>query len=144
MKPFRSLIAAAFGLLLVAGVSAQPLPAGVTRATSVEGITEYRLKNGLQVLLVPDDSKPSTTVNVTYRAGSRHESYGETGMAHPLEQLLFKGKPTTTNLWAEFTRRSLRANCSTWYDRTNYFATFAANDDNLRWYLGWQADAMIH
>ena len=56
----------------------RPLPAGVTRITSVEGITEYRLANGLQILLVPDDSKPTTTVNLTYRVGSRHESYGET------------------------------------------------------------------
>ena len=78
--------------------------------TRVEGITEYRLKNGLQLLLVPDDSKPSTTVNVTYRVGSRHESYGETGMAHLLEHLLFKGTPTTRNVWAEFTKRGLRAN----------------------------------
>ncbi len=123
---------------------APPLPAGIEEVTRVEGITEYRLKNGLQLLLVPDDSKPSTTVNVTYRVGSRLESYGETGMAHLLEHLLFKGTPTTRNVWAEFTKRGLRANGSTWYDRTNYFATFAANDDNLRWYLGWQADAMIN
>ena len=55
-----------------------------TPVQSVEGITEYRLANGLQVLLIPDDSKPTTTVNVTYRVGSRQESYGETGMAHLL------------------------------------------------------------
>ncbi len=65
-------------------------------------------------------------------------------MAHLLEHLLFRGTPTTRNVWGEFTKRGLRANGSTWYDRTNYFATFAANDDNLRWYLGWQADAMTH
>jgi len=74
------------------------MPAGLTQVTSVEGITEYRLPNGLQVLLVPDDAKPSTTVNVTYRVGSRHESYGETGMAHLLEHLIFKGTPTTRNV----------------------------------------------
>ncbi|MED5619289.1 M16 family metallopeptidase [Ideonella sp. BN130291] len=111
---------------------------------SVEGITEYRLPNGLQVLLAPDDSKPTTTVNVTYRVGSRHESYGETGMAHLLEHLLFKGTPTHRNVWAEFTKRGLRANGSTWLDRTNYFASFAANDENLKWYLDWQADAMVN
>ena len=60
---------------------------------TVEGITEYRLANGLQVLLVPDDSKPTTTVNLTYHVGSRHENYGETGMAHLLEHLMFKGSP---------------------------------------------------
>src|SRR5262245_41216408 len=112
--------------------------------TVVEGITEYRLANGLQVLLAPDDSKPTTTVNVTYHVGSRHENYGETGMAHLLEHLIFKGTPTQREVWAEFSKRGLRANGSTWVDRTNYFASFSANDDNLRWYLGWQADAMVN
>jgi zinc protease len=120
------------------------LPAGVSAVTEVEGIREYRLANGLQLLLVPDSSKPTTTVNVTYRVGSRHENYGETGMAHLLEHLVFKGTPTTRNAFAEFTRRGLRANGTTSWDRTNYFASFAANDDNLRWYLGWQADVMVN
>jgi zinc protease len=125
-------------------VAAQPLPPGLTQVTSVEGITEYRLANGMQVLLVPDDAKPTTTVNVTYRVGSRHENYGETGMAHLLEHLVFKGTPTTKNVWAEFSKRGFRANGTTWYDRTNYFASFSANEDNLRWFLSWQADRMVN
>lgn len=119
-------------------------PVKATPVTTVEGISEYRLPNGMQVLLAPDDSKPTTTVNVTYRVGSKHENYGETGMAHLLEHLIFKGTPTHQTVWAEFTKRGLRANGTTWTDRTNYFASFAANDDNLRWYLGWQADAMVN
>jgi len=118
--------------------------ATMSKVTDVEGISEYRLANGLQVLLAPDDSKPSTTVNVTYRVGSRHENYGETGMAHLLEHLLFKGTPTHRMVGVEFAKRGLRANGSTWVDRTNYFASFAANEQNLRWYLGWQADAMLN
>ncbi|MBX3618403.1 MAG: insulinase family protein [Rhizobacter sp.] len=123
---------------------AQALPTGISRVQSVEGITEYRLANGLQVLLIPDDSKPTTTVNMTYHVGSRQENYGETGMAHLLEHLLFKGTPTHRNVMAEFTKRGLAANGSTWFDRTNYFASFATNDDNLKWYLAWQADAMVN
>src|SRR6188768_990913 len=65
--------------------AAQNPPNGVERVTSVEGITEYRLANGLQILLFPDQSKQTITVNVTYKVGSRHEGYGETGMAHMLE-----------------------------------------------------------
>ncbi len=118
--------------------------AALKPVTSVEGITEYRLPNGLQVLLIPDDSKPTVTVNVTYRVGSKHENYGETGMAHLLEHLIFKGTPTNPNVWAEFDKRGFRANGTTWTDRTNYFASFAYNEDNLRWYLSWQADAMVN
>ena len=116
----------------------------ITQITQVEGITEHRLANGLQLLLVPDATKPTTTVNMTYRVGSRHENYGETGMAHLLEHLIFKGTPSTRNVMGELSRRGLRFNGTTWFDRTNYFASFAANDDNLRWYLGWQADAMVN
>ncbi|NYE26923.1 M16 family metallopeptidase [Pigmentiphaga litoralis] len=129
---------------VLAAQSGPALPKGMTRVTSVEGITEYRLQNGLRVLLAPDASKPTTTVNMTYMVGSRHENYGETGMAHLLEHMLFKGTPTLRNALGEFSRRGLRANGSTWTDRTNYFASFAANEDNLEWYLGWQADAMVN
>jgi zinc protease len=124
--------------------SAQALPAGVTSVRSVEGIDEYRLANGLQVLLVPDGSKPTTTVNLTYRVGSRHENYGETGMAHLLEHMMFKGTPKNPKVWAEFQKRGLEANGSTWLDRTNYTAVLAVNDDNLKWYIGWLADSMVN
>ena len=63
------------------------------KVASVEGITEYRLDNGLQVLLFPDPSRPKVTVNLTVFVGSRHEGYGETGMAHLLEHMVFKGTP---------------------------------------------------
>ena len=56
--------------------TAQTLPPGITKVTSVEGIDEYRLANGMQVLLVPDASKPTTTVNLTLRVGSRHHFVG--------------------------------------------------------------------
>ena len=138
------LLALLLVLISLGSAAAQPLPPGLTEVTRVEGITEFRLANGLQVLLVPDDSKPTTTVNVTYHVGSRHENYGETGMAHLLEHLIFKGTPTTRNAWAEFGRRGLRANGTTSFDRTNYFASFAADDETLRWYLSWQADAMVN
>ncbi|MEY2839111.1 MAG: hypothetical protein RJB60_1410, partial [Pseudomonadota bacterium] len=81
-----------------AGTSAAASATSLQAITSVEGISEYRLPNGLQVLLIPDDSKPTTTVNVTYRVGSCHENYGETGMAHLLEHLLFKGSPRHPNV----------------------------------------------
>jgi zinc protease len=119
-------------------------PRGVERVTSVEGITEYRLPNGLRVLLFPDQSKQTITVNITYFVGSRHENYGETGMAHLLEHLVFKGTPKHPNIPQELTERGTRPNGTTWYDRTNYFETFAATEENLKWALDLEADRMVN
>jgi zinc protease len=114
------------------------------KVTSVEGITEYRLGNGLRVLLFPDPTKPTITVNVTYMVGSRHENYGETGMAHLLEHLLFKGTPSHINIPQELTAHGARPNGSTWFDRTNYFETFQASDENLKWALDLESDRMVN
>ncbi|RZK14181.1 MAG: insulinase family protein, partial [Hymenobacter sp.] len=94
---------------------AAPLPAGVTQTTSVEGITEYRLPNGLRVLLFPDQSKPTATVNITYLVGSRHEGYGESGMAHLLEHMVFKGSTKHPNVPQELTEHGASPNGTTWY-----------------------------
>lgn len=111
---------------------------------TVEGMTEYRLPNGLRIVLYPDAGKPTATVNMTYLVGSRHENYGETGMAHLLEHLMFKGSRNYPTPTAEFTKRGFRMNGSTWFDRTNYFVSFTATDDNMKWALGWSADAMTN
>jgi len=137
------LVAAAF--LAVSAVSAiAALPAGVTQGASIEGITEYTLNNGLRVLLFPDDTKPTVTVNVTYLVGSRYENYGETGMAHLLEHLMFKGTPSIASVFQELGRRGMRFNGTTSFDRTNYFETFTASDENLEWALRMEADRMVN
>ncbi len=118
------------------------LPAGVTQGPSIEGVTEYRLANGLRVVLFPDASKDTATVNMTYLVGSRQENYGETGMAHLLEHLIFKGSKNFPNPTKEFTNRGFRMNGSTWLDRTNYYVSFTATEDNLKFALAWSADAM--
>ncbi|MFZ6645652.1 M16 family metallopeptidase [Undibacterium sp. TJN25] len=120
------------------------LPPGVKLVRSVEGIQEYRLYNGLQLLLVPDSSKPTTTVNITYRVGSRHENYGETGMAHLLEHLMFKGSKAHPRLWEELAQRGVSFNGSTWLDRTNYYETFAAKPETLNWAIAMEADRMVN
>src|SRR3954463_7811662 len=78
-----------------------PSTAGIKKLTSVEGITEYEMPNGLHVLLFPDESKPTITVNITYKVGSRMEGYGESGMAHLLEHMVFKGSPRHPHIPAE-------------------------------------------
>lgn len=114
------------------------------KITTIEGASEYRLSNGLKVVLYPDSTKPTATVNMTYLVGSRHENYGETGMAHLLEHLMFKGSRNYPSPTKEFTKRGFKMNGSTWFDRTNYFVSFNASDDNMQWALGWQADAMVN
>ena len=120
------------------------LPSALQLVQTVEGITEYQLANGLRILLAPDAGNDRVTVNMTYMVGSRHEGYGETGMAHLLEHLIFKGSPKTPNPKGEFGRRGFTFNGTTSVDRTNYFATFETSQPSLDWYLGWQADAMIN
>ncbi|HUF28469.1 MAG TPA: pitrilysin family protein [Gemmatimonadaceae bacterium] len=157
-KPLRpAALAAAASLLSLLGTTApatiaeaQRTPAAAqtapkaTLVTTVEGISEYSLPNGLRVLLFPDQSKPTVTVNITYLVGSRHEGYGETGMAHLLEHLLFKGSKNHPNIPKELTDRGSRPNGTTWYDRTNYFETVPATEDNLAWALDLEADRMVN
>ena len=121
-----------------------PLPAGVRQSASVEGVTEYRLANGLRVLLIPDASVDTVTVNVTYLVGSRHEGYGEAGMAHLLEHMLFRGTPSRPSIWAELKKIGASANGTTSFDRTNYFETFPASESNLDVALGLEADRMLN
>lgn len=120
------------------------LPAGVTTGPSAEGISEYRFANGFKLLLLPDDSQPTVTVNITYLVGSRHENYGETGMAHLLEHLMFKGSPRHPSIPQEFSKRGMNFNGTTWLDRTNYYETFQASPDNLRWAIAMEADRMLN
>jgi zinc protease len=140
------LVATEFGAQAPAArrpAAAQPA-VKATKLTTVEGITEYSLPNGLRVLLFPDQSKPTVTVNITYLVGSRHEGYGETGMAHLLEHLVFKGSKNHPNIPQELTDHGSRPNGTTWYDRTNYFETMPATDANLEWALDLEADRMVN
>ncbi len=144
------LASAAAGAPLTAGApppasaATAPLPPGVERGPALEGIAEYRLSNGLRVLVFPDPSEPTITLNITYLVGSRFESYGETGMAHLLEHLMFKGSTRHTGIPHEMHARGADSNASTWYDRTNYFETLPANDDNLAWALDLESDRMVN
>jgi zinc protease len=145
MKPLTH-FAVVLSLLLAWGAAGfgQNLPRGMEKVTSIEGITEYKLANGLHVLVFPDPSKPTITVNMTYLVGSRQEGSGERGMAHLLEHMVFKGSPKHTNIPQELTEHGSRPNGSTSYDRTNYFETFQASDENLKWALDLESDRMVN
>jgi zinc protease len=152
MKTVRSLVVLAalvISMAVAAGLPAltgtqRTLPTSVQRITSVEGIDEYSLPNGLHVLLFPDQSKQTITVNITYMVGSRYENYGESGMAHLLEHMSFKGTPNHRDITQELKKRGASFNASTSYDRTNYFETLPATNQDLQWMLDFEADRMVN
>src|SRR5262245_11189292 len=125
-------------------VYAQTLPQGVHKMASMGGITQYDYPNGLKVLLYPDAAQPKITVNVTYLVGSRHEGYGETGMAHLLEHMNFIETTGGRKIKEELVAHGANWNGTTSVDRTNYFETFTAGDDNLRWALSLETDRMVN
>src|SRR6185436_5930452 len=127
-------------LLLLAALAA----VAQTRTISIEGVTEYRLDNGLRILALPDPGADTVTVHIVYLVGSRHEGYGEKGMAHLLEHLLFKGSKNFGDIKGELTRRGARWNGTTSNDRTNYFETLSATEANLEWALAMEADRMVN
>jgi zinc protease len=138
---FAPIIAA---LVFAMAAFSQSLPNGVQKGAAVEGITEYTFPNGLRVLLFPDASKPKVTVNMTYLVGSRHEGYGETGMAHLMEHMLFLRTTSDKDVKQELTDHGADWNGTTSWDRTNYFETVNASDENLRWATSLEADRMVN
>ena len=111
---------------------------------AVEGIKEYKLSNGLQILLIPDASQQNVVVNIVYHVGSRYEGYGETGMAHLLEHMMFKGSKKFSSIKQTIADKGASANGTTWYDRTDYYEILPATDSNLNWALNMESDRMVN
>ena len=140
----RSLLTLMLVISLAQLLAAQTQPPSVQKGPSMAGITEYTFPNGLRVLLLPDSSSNTITVNVVYLVGSRHEGYGESGMAHLLEHLNFIKSTHDRNIKKELEDHGARWNGTTWLDRTNYFETVNASEENLRWALGLEAERMVN
>ena len=125
------------------GVSAlQAAPPSLV--TTVEGVSEYRFDNGARLLLFPDASRPTISVNMTVLVGSRHEGYGEAGMAHLLEHLVFKGTPTFPDVPKALRDHGASFNGTTNVDRTNYFETLPATDENLDFAIHLECDRLVN
>ena len=114
-----------------------------TFETSVEGVKSYNLPNGLKILLIPDQTQSNVVVNIIYNVGSRHEGYGETGMAHLIEHMLFKRSAKFVDIKKTIADKGAYANGTTWYDRTHYYEVLPATDENLKWALDMEADRMV-
>src|SRR6476661_2315597 len=131
-------------LLASAGSIIAAETAAPKKVAAVEGITEYQLDNGLRVLLYPDSSRPTVTINMVVLVGSRHEGYGETGMAHLLEHMLFKGTMDHPSIPKVLTEHGAQFNASTSDDRTNYYETVPASNENLDYFLCLEADRLVN
>ncbi len=131
-----------FGWLVLGGAAAMADPP--EKVASIEGVTEYRLANGARVLLFPEASRPTVTVNMTVLVGSRHEGYGESGMAHLLEHLVFKGTPDHPQVPKALRDHGASFNGTTNSDRTNYFETMPATDANLEFGIALESDRLVN
>lgn len=137
------------GILCCALVSLNPVCAQKKTETpkyitNVEGVKEYSLNNGLRVLLIPDASQSNMVVNIVYNVGSRNEGYGEKGMAHLLEHMLFKSTKNLGDIKKMLSDKGGNANGTTWFDRTNYYEVFPSSDENLKWSIEMEADRMVN
>jgi zinc protease len=109
------------------------------------GIEEYRLSNGMKLLLVEQHAAPVAALMVLYHVGSRNEAVGHTGATHLLEHMMFKGTPTFnaengTQIASVLKRIGAQFNATTWYDRTNYFE--AVPKEQLELVMRLEADRM--
>jgi zinc protease len=141
MKKKISLVTLSLILAIGLHLNAQKMP---TMIRNIEGVKEYQLENGLKVLLMQDATQNNILVNIIYNVGSRHEGYGETGMAHLLEHMLFKSCKNFKDIKKAIADRGAQANGTTWYDRTNYYEVLPAVDSNLKWAIEMEADRMIN
>ncbi len=139
----RLLVASAMLVSVSGACLAADVPAP-RKTASVEGITEYQFDNGLRLLLFPDSSQSKFTVNMTVLVGSRQEGYGETGMAHLLEHMVFKGTPNHPSVPKALQDHGAVFNGSTSVDRVNYYETLAATDENLEFAIDIEADRLVN
>ncbi|MSU25060.1 MAG: insulinase family protein [Opitutus sp.] len=138
----RAALVCLLAVLFPSARAAEAMPP--KKVATVEGITEYQFNNGLRLLLFPDQSQSKVSVNLTVLVGSRHEGLGETGMAHLLEHMVFKGTPRHPLVPKALQEHGAIYNGSTSSDRTNYFETLAATDENLEFAIDLEADRLMN
>ena len=108
---------------------AQTAPKPVPVATLVRQVdipySEFRLANGLRVIVNTDRKAPVVAVSVWYNVGSKFEPKGKTGFAHLFEHLMFNGSENAPGDFFDYTKQigATDLNGTTYFDRTNYFET---------------------
>jgi zinc protease len=107
------------------------------------GVTSYTLANGFKVILVPYPSAGQAKVSLVIRSGSKVEGYGESGMAHLLEHMIYMGAGKRKSVKEDLTRLNASWNGTTSSDRTNYFATLPADQKKLEELIRIKADMFL-
>jgi zinc protease len=129
--------------LCVAAILGSTLQAAAAGAAAVAGRTvEARLANGMKVIILENHTTPVATFQIWYRAGSRKEQWGKTGLAHVFEHLMFKG---TRSVGPREFVRTITANGGSYnaftsHDFAAYFETLRA--DRLPIVMRLEADRM--
>jgi predicted Zn-dependent peptidase len=133
-----SLAGLCLAVLVTAGVNAQTAQPKPIRIT----FKEFKLKNGLRVILAEDHAAPTYSICVTYNVGSRDERPGRTGFAHLFEHMMFQGSENVGKgeHFILIENNGGGMNGTTNADRTNYFETLPANQLELGLFL--EADRM--
>jgi zinc protease len=125
----RLMIAALIGFTPWAwGVTSQELEKAIQLP-----VEKYELKNGLTVLLHPDKSIPSVSIQQWFKVGSKDEVEGRTGLAHFFEHMMFKGTPKfPKDTWGKFLNgKGADVNAFTSNDYTGYYINAPAEHVEL-------------
>ncbi|MBS1161872.1 MAG: pseudouridine synthase [Proteobacteria bacterium] len=141
-------IALVISALLVFGSTAQARPpaqhqVGPSLQAEAGGFSSYLLPNGFKIILAPFPSAANARIELLVKTGSKLEGYGETGMAHLLEHMLFKSAGARRDLKSDLTALGATWNGTTNADRTNFFEVVAAEPDKVDAAIRIEADRFI-
>jgi zinc protease len=138
------LLAAALAITLLPAASASAQATKASPKTTTRTIApriqfeKYKLKNGLDVILVEDHRLPLVAVNLWYHVGPANEKPGRTGFAHLFEHMMFQGSkhiPEKSHFKFLESAGASDINGTTNFDRTNYFETLPSNQLELALWL---------
>ncbi len=129
-------------IFLLIPLNVHPSEVNPDRKFLSNGVKEYRLENGLKVLFIEEHKAPVATFQVWYRAGSRNEPAGKSGLSHLLEHMMFKGTPKYGPLvFSRIVQKNGGAdNAYTTKDYTVYFELFSS--DRITLPIDLEADRM--
>lgn len=128
--------------LVLAAAFAIPLSGAALAADEAFKAHEFKLENGMQVVVIPDHRAPVVTHQIWFKTGSADDPRDAGGIAHFFEHLMFRGTPKVPDqeFDAIISRNGGNNNATTYYDRTVYYERIAA--DRLALVMELDADRM--